>query len=93
MQAIIPNISISDKLHTEAPYHDFTNGGHISYIELEKYIKGQAVNDSKQNIIDRLFECRNLRPTYRRFDLRKQRANSNDEGFKTQPPQFAMYNR
>ena len=29
------NISISDKLHTEAPYHDFTNGGHISYIEVD----------------------------------------------------------
>ena len=29
------NISISDKLHIEAPYHDFTNGGHISYIEVD----------------------------------------------------------
>ena len=29
------NISISDKLHTEAPYHEFTNGGHISYIEVD----------------------------------------------------------
>ena len=29
------NISIADKLKTEAPYHDLTNGGHISYIELD----------------------------------------------------------
>ena len=29
------NISIADKLHTEAPYHDFTTGGHISYIEVD----------------------------------------------------------
>ena len=29
------NISISDKLKTEAPYHELTNGGHISYIELD----------------------------------------------------------
>ena len=29
------NISISDKLYTEAPYHNLTNGGHISYIELD----------------------------------------------------------
>ena len=29
------NISISDKIHTEAPYHELTNGGHISYIELD----------------------------------------------------------
>ena len=29
------NISIADKLHTEAPYHNFTNGGHISYIEVD----------------------------------------------------------
>ena len=29
------NISITDKLKTEAPYHELTNGGHISYIELD----------------------------------------------------------
>lgn len=29
------NISIVDKIKTEAPYHEFTNGGHISYIELD----------------------------------------------------------
>lgn len=28
-------ISIKDKIETEAPYHMFTNGGHISYIELD----------------------------------------------------------
>ena len=29
------NISISKKIKTEAPYHALTNGGHISYIELD----------------------------------------------------------
>lgn len=29
------NISIVDKIKTEAPYHELTNGGHISYIELD----------------------------------------------------------
>ena len=29
------HISISDKIEKEAPYHAFTNGGHISYIELD----------------------------------------------------------
>ena len=29
------NISITDKIKTEAPYHELTNGGHISYIELD----------------------------------------------------------
>lgn len=29
------NISISDKIKKEAPYHYLTNGGHISYIELD----------------------------------------------------------
>ena len=29
------NISIVDKIKTEAPYHAFTNAGHISYIELD----------------------------------------------------------
>ena len=29
------NTSIKHKLETEAPYHDLTNGGHISYIEFD----------------------------------------------------------
>ncbi len=29
------NTSISEKIYTEAPYHELTNGGHISYIELD----------------------------------------------------------
>ena len=29
------NISIKDKIHLEAPYHNLTNAGHISYIELD----------------------------------------------------------
>ena len=29
------NISIADKIKIEAPYHTFTNGGHITYIELD----------------------------------------------------------
>ena len=29
------NISISDKIKLEAPYHALTNGGHITYIELD----------------------------------------------------------
>lgn len=29
------NISITDKIKIEAPYHELTNGGHISYIELD----------------------------------------------------------
>ena len=29
------NISITDKIKLEAPYHEYTNGGHISYIELD----------------------------------------------------------
>ena len=29
------NISITDKIEKEAPYHAYTNGGHISYIELD----------------------------------------------------------
>lgn len=28
-------ISVTDKIKTEAPYHAFTNAGHISYIELD----------------------------------------------------------
>ena len=35
------NISISDKIKKEAPYHNLTNGGHISYIELD----GDTVNN------------------------------------------------
>ncbi len=29
------NISIHDKIYKEAPYHAFTNAGHISYVELD----------------------------------------------------------
>ena len=29
------NISIADKIKLEAPYHELTNGGHITYIELD----------------------------------------------------------
>ena len=29
------NISIADKLKLEGPYHELTNGGHISYVELD----------------------------------------------------------
>lgn len=29
------NISAFDKIRLEAPYHELTNGGHISYIELD----------------------------------------------------------
>ena len=29
------HISITDKIEKEAPYHELTNGGHISYIELD----------------------------------------------------------
>lgn len=29
------NISVVDKIKKEAPYHEFTNAGHISYIELD----------------------------------------------------------
>lgn len=35
------NISIKNKLSLEAPYHNLTNGGHISYIELD----GDTVNN------------------------------------------------
>ena len=35
------NISIKEKLTLEAPYHKLTNGGHISYIELD----GDTVNN------------------------------------------------
>ena len=36
------NISAFDKIKIEAPYHNLTNGGHISYIELD--------GDPSQNI-------------------------------------------
>ena len=35
------NISIKNKIEKEAPYHSLTNGGHISYIELD----GDTVNN------------------------------------------------
>ena len=36
------NTSITHKIKTEAPYHELTNGGHISYIELD--------GDAAQNV-------------------------------------------
>ena len=36
------NISIKGKIEKEAPYHNLTNGGHISYIEID--------GDAAQNI-------------------------------------------
>lgn len=36
------DISIQDKLKIEAPYHELTNGGHISYVELD--------GDTSQNL-------------------------------------------
>lgn len=37
------HISIADKVKKEAPYHNFTNGGHISYVELD----GDTVNNTE----------------------------------------------
>ena len=37
------NTSITEKLTTEAPYHELTNGGHISYIEID----GDAAQNTK----------------------------------------------
>ncbi len=47
--------SIHDKLYTEAPYHEFTNGGHISYIELD----GDAASnvDAFENVIHTMKEA------------------------------------
>ena len=51
------NISVIDKIKKEAPYHAFTNAGHISYIELD----GDAVNniDAFEQII-RLMKENNM---------------------------------
>ncbi len=51
------NISVVDKIKKEAPYHAFTNAGHISYIELD----GDAVNniDAFEQII-RLMKENNM---------------------------------
>ena len=49
------NISISDKLHTEAPYHDFTNGGHISYIEVDGDVAANV--DAFESIIRTMKEA------------------------------------
>lgn len=45
------NISAWDKIHIEAPYHELTNGGHISYIELD--------GDPTQNIeaFEQIIRC------------------------------------
>ncbi len=51
------NISVVDKIKKEAPYHELTNAGHISYIELD----GDAVNniDAFEQII-RLMKENNM---------------------------------
>ena len=49
------NISISDKLHTEAPYHEFTNGGHISYIEVDGDVAANV--DAFESIIRTMKEA------------------------------------
>ena len=49
------NISISDKLHTEAPYHNFTNGGHISYIEVDGDVASNV--DAFESIIRTMKEA------------------------------------
>ena len=49
------NISISDKLHTEAPYHEFTNGGHISYIEVDGDVASNV--DAFESIIRTMKEA------------------------------------
>ena len=33
--AVFKNVSIVEKIKIEAPYHNLTNGGHISYVELD----------------------------------------------------------
>lgn len=37
------NISITDKIEIEAPYHKLCNGGHITYIELDNYPTGKQI--------------------------------------------------
>lgn len=50
------NISIKDKIDTEAPYHELCNGGHISYIELDNYPDGDTIKD----IIDYAYKNTNI---------------------------------
>ena len=38
-------ISIKDKVETEAPYHKLCNAGHISYIELDDYPTADVLED------------------------------------------------
>lgn len=49
------NISIKNKIYAEAPYHNYTNGGHISYIELD----GDTVNnvDAFESVIRMMKEA------------------------------------
>ena len=49
------NISIKEKLRKEGPYHALTNGGHISYIELD----GDVANNVKafERVIRTMHDC------------------------------------
>ena len=49
------HISITDKLQTEAPYHELTNGGHISYIELDGDTASNV--DAFEKVIRIMKEC------------------------------------
>lgn len=50
------NISISDKILIEAPYHKLCNGGHISYIELD----GQPTEETILRIITQAYSNTNI---------------------------------
>ncbi len=50
------NISIKEKLRKEGPYHELTNGGHISYIELD----GDVANNVEafEKVIRIMHDCK-----------------------------------
>jgi len=48
------NITIANKIHLEAPYHELTNAGHISYIELDGDPSENL--DAFENIVRRMKE-------------------------------------
>ena len=48
------HISISNKLEIEAPYHAFTNGGHISYIELDGDVASNV--DAFESVVRKMKE-------------------------------------
>lgn len=50
------NISISDKISIEAPYHKLCNGGHISYIELD----GQPSEETILRIVTQAYNNTNI---------------------------------